>query len=411
MPVDYEGLREFLKRGEGASPPVFVGRREIIEAIMVASTKPSDEAKMTQIVQGAPGAGKSSLLKELLRQAREAGNAHVPILLTGEINEPVDILGPIARMLSEKHAPKFLAEHSHTRGFGLGVDTDSVGARIGRSRTRTEAVPAATWDSLRLWATASGCLPDRPIILTIDEAQRFRLEPDAPVAKTLQGVHDGTTGLPVVLVLAGLSDTAERARRMDLTRGHAIHEVRPLTRDETMDLMSGFCGKFRIDSSRHLPQLEALSSPCEGWPRHLHFTLRALTRETLRNHGDMNRFDWAQLERQILDRHRKYYWDQNSLDMRRADILTSRVMAGLKNGMHYRQMQELVENSVVDRPGQRLPKGKDAESFLDHLIHQGALYIRMDNSVYSPIPSFRSFLIDQGTEPDMNPSVSEPDMD
>ncbi len=409
MPIDYKGLREFLKRGEGASPPVFVGRKNIIDDIIMASGKPADEAKMTRIVQGAPGAGKSSLLKELRRQA---GNAHVPILMTGDINTPVDILGPIARMLSKRHAPEFLVVHSHTRSFGLGVGTESVGARIGRERTRTEAVPPATWESLRLWAEANDCLPNRPVILTIDEAQRFRLEPDAPVAKILQGIHDGTTGLPVVLVLSGLSDTADRARKMDLTRGRTIHEVEPLTRDETMSLITGFCGKYGIDPSRHLSQLDALATPCEGWPRHLHFALRALTEETLRAHGDMDRFDWADLEKRTLKSRREYYQDQCSSSMRAAKNLVAAVLDGIPSRRNREtkpmdQADVMVSIARHRRVGElpqdipwHLPGNMDIEGFLNHLIHQGALYEDRQGYFHSPIPSFRSYLIERGTEPE-----------
>ena len=55
-----------------------------------------------------------------------------------------------------------------------------------------------------------------------------------------------------------------------------------------------------------------------------------------------------------------------------------------------------------------LPKNMDAEDFLNHLVHRGALYIDDDNDrVYSPIPSFRSYLIEVGAEPESSESTPE----
>ncbi len=64
----------------------------------------------------------------------------------------------------------------------------------------------------------------------------------------------------------------------------------------------------------------------------------------------------------------------------------------------------------------RLPEGITTERLLDILIHQGALYQDGNGLIHSPIPSFRSYLIDAGEErggpgptPDIQPDGGEPD--
>ncbi len=57
--MDVERIREYLRQGEGAPPPVFVGRDAILADILKASRESAGQPKMTRIVQGAPGAGKS----------------------------------------------------------------------------------------------------------------------------------------------------------------------------------------------------------------------------------------------------------------------------------------------------------------------------------------------------------------
>ncbi|MCY3996438.1 MAG: hypothetical protein OXF07_09875, partial [Rhodobacter sp.] len=71
MAFDRDGLEAFIDGGEGAAPPVLAGRHDVIKDIEDTARrawKPDGAhgvAKATRIIQGAPGAGKSSILAEL----------------------------------------------------------------------------------------------------------------------------------------------------------------------------------------------------------------------------------------------------------------------------------------------------------------------------------------------------------
>ena len=250
-----------------------------------------------------------------------------------------------------------------------------------------------------------------PIIVAVDEAQRFDGDQTSPEALFLQAIHDAISGLPLLLVLAGLSDTAEKARRMNLTRGRRIHKVKPLTQAQARDFMRRLAIYFGLDTARHNPQLEALADICDGWPRHLRFAGVSLAEEALRMDGDMDLMDWSHLADRTWSLRQEYYCDQTSLEMQEADILTARVMARLRDSMRTRHAEELIEGSLADRPGQRLPEGKSARWFIDRLIHQGALYRSPKDRVHSPIPSFRRYLIEQGMEPERTPASEATDPD
>ncbi len=66
-------LESFLKRTEGKSPLVFVGRSEVLDDLTLAAeqvweftdTDGYGMEKATRIIQGAPGAGKSSIVHEI----------------------------------------------------------------------------------------------------------------------------------------------------------------------------------------------------------------------------------------------------------------------------------------------------------------------------------------------------------
>ena len=65
MPIHRDRIIEYLRQGEGAPPPVFVGHDTILTDVLTTAKDSAGKPKMTRIVQGAPGAGKSSLLHEM----------------------------------------------------------------------------------------------------------------------------------------------------------------------------------------------------------------------------------------------------------------------------------------------------------------------------------------------------------
>ncbi|MCY4152356.1 MAG: hypothetical protein OXE94_09010 [Aestuariivita sp.] len=58
-----------------------------------------------------------------------------------------------------------------------------------------------------------------PVIVAVDEVQRFARDKGAPHARFLQQIHDASTTLPMTLVLAGLGDTQSVIRDLGLTHG------------------------------------------------------------------------------------------------------------------------------------------------------------------------------------------------
>ena len=82
--------------------------------------------------------------------------------------------------------------------------------------------------------------------------------------------------------------------------------------------------------------------------------------------------------------------------MRESARLTAAVLHGLAPGMTRMDVLGLIEDSVIDRAGHRLPVGMTAKGFYTHLAHQGALQERVDDTVHCPIPSFRACLVRAG---------------
>ena len=402
-------LETFLRQTEGSPPPVFIGREGVLEDIALAAEQVWKDTgsgmrgmeKATRIVQGAPGAGKSSILNEIARSPEKLRLEGTPvpmvlILKSGDIEEPVDILEPLAMRINPSAAGDFLSKYSRTFGGEAGVGFGPV--RVGgRAETSAEtARPRARWSVFGAWVEQHGGF-DRPIILAVDEAQRFDRDPEDPLSKLFQSLHDGC-GLPIALVLAGLSDTEFSAGRMDLTRipSGQVHNIGCFPDHEAEEFMTRSCAHFGIGIAGFEQGVDRLAEPCDGWPRHLHIVLKAFGREALRMGGDLGKVEWEKVRSEIRTGRDDYYGHQFSAEMREARSLTAKIMAELHTGSGREDIIRLIDECRADKSGYVFPEGMSTGEFFVHLVHKGALHEESVDRFVCPIPSFRTYLLDRG---------------
>ena len=110
--VGRSNLREFIGARDRATPPIFVGRKEIIERIVddVSSCRSNtDSARCyTLAIQGAPGAGKTSLLSEIRQrldgESGSVGTLHVVSLEWNELSEKVSVARAFINTYNDRHS-------------------------------------------------------------------------------------------------------------------------------------------------------------------------------------------------------------------------------------------------------------------------------------------------------------------
>ena len=397
---DGDGLRDFVAAGEKSPPPVFVGRTEAIADIEAATRrawKPGESKQgkpgITRILQGAPGAGKSSILAEMeFRSHRAAapGSPRVLVLssewLTSDLPSALAAVSAAGGMNHDewsKRAGRIHHRISAVGAFGLSLELARSGAKPPDNLFElARAMPATTWNA--------------PLIAAVDEAQNLPAGETMPTAIFLRSIHNATSGLPLTLVLAGLGDTQDRAQKMGLTRGLKLNEVGRLSVEETDELMRGFCRRFGLRADGSEPYLAELAAGAEGWPRHLHFALQALGEEALAADGDLGRISWSAAAKLAAESRLRYYRAQQSPELKATDRLVAAVMRDLRDDMPWSDVVGLIEANAADAPGFRLPDSTTPEAFFRRLVHQGALHEGADGRFHCPIPSFRSFLIDAG---------------
>jgi len=414
-----EQLRHFVNMREKSHPPVFVGRRALLNDILtIAQTTGVEGVGIpgnTTVIQGAPGAGKSSVLGHLTRlniNRSEKGPKALSISSV-ELDENFsDVLLALAALgRTDKSKLKHIAMKATRAAGGLAlldfvslIDLNLQNLKdVFRSNdiqnvgSLHKAFPGEQWD--------------RPVIIAIDEAQNLPSGRNTTQAKFLRALHEAVTKLPLTLVLAGLGDTRERIRSMGLTQGVQTRSLGGFTQEETDLLTDKWITRFGIEIGAQRDRIDALIAHTDGWPRHVHWAQQALAEALLIEEVDgvADRIpDWGTVQARSDHLRRGYYDTQYSDTLVASRKLVGRVMLAVERAsqdgrfLKHDEIVELIETFSEGEkgPAWRIPKPHDSFGYVNHLIHCGALQRRSmdpgDHTLACPIPSFQSYIIEMG---------------
>ena len=408
---DLDGLEDYTARDDRRPALFFVGRdREIrtVERLCARALRAIRTGERfegaTRLFQGAPGAGKSSLLSELERRwtAGDApADAPRPLPISWSMLESEE---ETSRAILQAVEPALEAETHHTR-------TRNVSARAGmpvpggeaRKGSSIAPAPLNFHQLARALRTASW---NRPLCLMVDEIQNVK-----PEAKNvLNQLHLGEHGLPIVPVFAGLGDSHDRLSgcgglsRFSLD---AIHDIGRLEPEEAGDSVLAMLAAFHVDTTH--PRADGwaarLAQESEGWPQHLHNGMRALAEGLVDAGGRLAGVDAGFILRREAEFRRISYRRRVSPEMEEARCLTGAVMRDVTGGAERAAVLGSIDrHSTRTEEGEprlwRLPESMTARAFLDHLVHRGALQRSPDDLFRCPIPSFRDYLVEQGRGPE-----------
>ena len=436
---DIEGLRKFVTDTDRDTARLFVGRDDEIAKVEAVAAKALEmvtvdkgrASSMTLVFQGAPGAGKTSLLNHLMD--REEAPYVAVDLRPPDLRTRRSVAAAVAEALNRRSGKVFDRPRARwfaaiaARFFGRrqdgaartsisrtegGIDAGFGGLR--HSRETITEIPEASLDTLarKFPAERWKC----PLVLLIDEAQGLEKERHGDVVFEL---HHGKHGLPLVPVLAGLGNTADRLENLNLTRfseGHVL-EMGALGMSDAAAAVRKFLARFRIDVP---PERAAwwgaeLARRSDGWPQHLHTALQGLADELLRVDADIMRVREAAVFANGRLRRIESYGRRQSPAMKDARSLVAELMARIPAGG--RDLGAVVDDIVAlhaaggGKASSSLPDGFSAAGFRDHLVYRGALQQAGDHRelLACPIPSFRDWLIERGRDEQPAPSGGKRD--
>ncbi len=415
---DLAGLNAFLDESDRDKARFFVGRlpqidhierrwRRVRNLTHANETLPASSASI--LIQGAPGAGKTSLLNHM-QTAWEADDTAPQALhiQCGELGSDAKVAATIADALDLAAGKELRRTHSVTGGGRAGF----AGLNLSGGATRTTAAPEASFRTLARVIKPS--LWQRPVVLLIDEIQNATADHDL----TLSLLHEGRHGLPIIPLFAGLANSRDVLVRRGISRFGLddIHTIGGLEPGEPGEAVRMMLEGFRIDLAgadvaRWAARFEETS---DGWPQHLYNGIRALAENLVKTEGHLARVDEAAVLTRAQERRLNAYRARRSPEMRQSSALLGAVMAALRSdGSSTGAILRLINRKAAldgDDVEWQLPDGMTASHYLDHLIHRGALQINADDLFICPIPSFRQFLIEQG-EPEgaVSPAPAGPD--
>jgi len=376
-------LENFSHRTGRHITPFFAGRRDLIEVarqrrdevlINVRNGKRNPAAGVTLLFQGAPGAGKTSLLTKL-QQCLDIPCIELEVK---DLADPETVLERAEQALAMAGLPDAV---KRLLAAAIGV---SVGpCPLDASKIRRAAGQAA----------------HGVIAVFIDEIQNVR--PDRVQAvDCLRTLHEGKHGLRVLPVLAGLGNSPEilgaeevGLSRLDPPGGLSVDRLTP---DEARESVELFMRYFEVRGETG-PWVESVARLSDLWPQHLHNGLRALAGELARTDADIDLIDRDRVERREReDRTAAYQARLSSTWVENAVFLVAELVNGIpeqgmrKSAIRKAVIQKARPSDDPDGEGYWIPD--DANGFLDHLVHEGILQDDGKGMYRCPIPSLRAFL-------------------
>ncbi len=199
----------------------------------------------TQVIQGPPGIGKTSLLEKIRQNCIEQLNDEtvayktIPVMIADPANLTFNFLGTrIQETISELDKRITIAKVREKASMALRKisSVSAFGAGVG-------------WDNS---SDGKLVLPKKyTILLLIDEIQSIPPDKQSDQAKVIHRLHTGSNRYPVFPVVAGLSNSETvlmEAVSPRLGVG-ALHHLQPLSLEEVKKSLGKFLDHFNVKST------------------------------------------------------------------------------------------------------------------------------------------------------------------
>ncbi len=418
---DIEGLRDFFYEGDKNSPRFFAGRQELISAIeetVDRLRKQIDQLPIsdvhskqgTWLIQGAPGAGKTTLQWYL--RDRWLADKDGPVVVEGVLGEVPDrhlLTTDIANAVLPKGADLLMT--SRTVARSVGVET-----KVTFGRTTSDSVqrgsltltdlrklyhsPRFPWLRRFLLFGHRKTTKPRPIVLMLDEIQS--MEPEAD--KLIRDLHAGIRGVPIILLLAGLAWSRERLKEAGVSRfatGNISHvqTLEPLQLEEAAESVKLMLKEHHVTGNETEDIASWIAGLSDGWPQHLHHYMRALAGELAAKGGNLSEVNRDLIQADGDAKRRAYYFDrlQSSLVGTHTRLLAQVASTIGIDGCHYDELVRMLRNKLWQEEldhSEVMPEGMRPQGFIQEMIRSGLIH-RVVDEITIPIPSFMQYLLER----------------
>ena len=368
--------------GKSSPPPTgrdrgpaafFHGRKAIISSFETAlSDTITLNAGTTFLIQGAPGAGKTALLDVLSAEARDQGWKVASIKIK-DLYDPISM----AQSLGESYVmDKQYAANVGIRGFGGGYSRNVAG-----------------------YSSVDGLLkegaPEKGLILVLDEAQYLINLNETPSEKhvardTLDVIHNGRIGRPVILLAAGLGTTQSALNSLGISRfvRDCTVGLGALGEESEWAVIRDWLTKDGGAKGDPAPWIHAIAQQTHGWPQHIiSYVDPAVAYLKSNNHRMTD--DGLQIVLEKGAEHRIQYYRQRA---RGIDKRKRQVLAKTFNNVPLGETMEI--DDIKSSLNQEYSK-EEADYLFNKALEKGIIDERDDGDYGIPIPSMQTWLIEE----------------
>ena len=321
----------------------------------------------TFLIQGAPGAGKSALLDVLSKQA-QASKWHTVNIDAQALHDPVYM----AQQLGVK-SPQQKQRY---------VEADARLLKTGRISTEPGilSVRQVLHDARK---------SKRGLLLVFDEAQTISYEPEtARIIQTLNAIHNGQIGRPVILLVGGLGLTGVAFGQLGISRfrSNCLFTLGRLSPEPERAVVRDWLEKGGGAQEDVTPWINAITQETDGWPQHIVSFAQPAAQVIRRHKGQMTTEGLTEVLQFGRGLKEEYYY-QRSREISSEDLALLGAYIQFRGRRVRWNRRELIEVlDIVKRV-----EGKTAGGVLDTMLAKGVL--AGDNEEYHiPIPSMEDWL-------------------
>ena len=378
---DLKGLEKFLQDGGRGEPVHFAGRKADIRAMEGLLANVRDKgAGLTRVIKAAPGAGKTSLLRELKARWEKSKVARPVLLEAPDFSDPAQVIGAMLYAIDKNAANRF------------GVTEARSGGHLSRYTQRTN-LPTTFSDALSV-------LEDRetPVLLLVDEAHLWGTDEeigDQRISHLLLEAHLNQQRLPLLIVAAGVGDAAQAVTERSGSRLSTGSRVLlgPLSDEEMREVCVKFFERFGIAGSdpQRAEWTDALISDTGGWPRHLTNALRGAAQALIEGSGDLSRSSLEAAREGGRGFRREFYREQIEPFQRMPELLAA-VFGAMpeSEGATGAALRAAINQAYEETPD--LADEMAKPEVFAKLLHRGLIQEFGENDYNCPIPSMRTYV-------------------
>jgi len=351
----------------------FHGRKEIIDTFSSTLEFFREEKEGTIfLIQGAPGAGKTALLDVLSNQAKPKGWAVAKIGVT-------DLYTPASMAQSLGKSYTIDTEYALKGGIKF-IEGGLVESMAGHASPR---------EILKHLA------PETGLILVLDEAQRVhKISGDAEIQivaeDTLDMIHNGRLGKPVMLLAGGLGTTESALNGLGISRINSDCTVNLGQLDKESESVVIRDWLTHTGGAKDDPStwIESIAQQAHGWPQHIISYINPAVKHLKSNHGHMTDEGLELVIEKGTQYREKYYQKRmTGVDKRKRQVL-AKVFDDVPLGetMDLEDIISVIKEEYSD---------EEAIKLFMKALERGIIDEREDGDYGIPIPSMHTWLVDE----------------